>query len=200
MKFKEKITFAITLIATSCHTTNVRDEAPRGMSTTDRIARGLDWDNRTLPKNRKHLEIKGPIGVIHFEVPEGWHIQSQPVLNGPRYTLTLTGTFGNLPIMTVELETDERGHLSETQSHQERLDDIQTNFPSAYKQRAGSVRLANGRSIEIVEYANGDGAELASYVPEKGHVSAFHLQAESASELIRNRAAFESVLKSYQAE
>ena len=200
MKSQKNIILALVFIVTSCHPTHVSDEAAHGMSVTDRIARGLDWDNRSLPADRKHLAINGPLGAIHFSVPDGWHIQSQSMLNGPRYTLVHAGTFGYLPMMSVELETGERGHLSESRFHQERLGDIQTNFPSAYKRTAGAVSLADGRSIEIVEYVKGDGAELASYVPEKGHVSAFYLHAESATDLMQNRAAFESVLKSYQAK
>lgn len=186
---------ALFVILTSCQ--NASHNVSSTLSVAERIERGIDWDNRTLPKDRKNLSIIGPSSCIGFTVPDGWHIQDQPGPNKFCYTLTHDGTFGTPPFLKVETISEQRGRLSENRSHQERLGDIQTNFPSARMHPAGSVRLPDGRSIRIVEYVDGDLPELASFVPEKDHVTAFYLSAENKATLENNRTAFEAVLRSY---
>lgn len=197
MTDKPHLILAVAAFLSSCHMVKVATESGHGMSVDDRIARGIDWDNRPLPADRNNLSIIGPTGEVRFTVPNGWHIQDQPGLNKPSYTLTHDGTFGNLPFLRVELLVEERGRLSESRSHQARLGDIHTNFPSARMRPVGSVKLADGRSIRIVEYVHGDVPEYASFVAEKDCVTAVFLSAEDATALKHNRTAFEAVLRSY---
>ena len=198
MRVWHSIVLAHVIIVTGCHTANVSQGNSARMTIEERIARGIDWDNRPLPKDRKNLAISWPSSSIRFTVPEGWHIQNQPGLNALRYTLTYDGTFGNLPFLTVEIITEERGRISESRSHQERLGDIRTNFPSAKMQPIGTTKLSDGRSIQIVEYVGRDVPEIASFVPEKGYVTAFILTADNKETLKDSRSTFESILRSYR--
>jgi hypothetical protein len=89
---------------TSCQTT---DGPP--FTDADLVAKRIDYDHRPLPADPKHLTIQGPDGAIHFTVPAGWHIAHQPSPNFPSYSLTHVGTFGDLPFLTVTLETGKQG-------------------------------------------------------------------------------------------
>lgn len=189
-----KVISTLTLLAVAALT---------GCSSTNQAvgtSRPVDYDNRPLPIDQQNLALQGAEATIHFRVPAGWHIQSQPTFNHLSYTLTHSGTFGYLPYLNISLETGDRGHLSQARSHAEHLLDIQTNYSSASCLPAGNVRLSDGRTVAIMEYAQGDVPELAAFVPGDGHVTAFSIQAETSDELLLNRSAFEEVIQSYRAK
>ena len=177
---------------TSCHTT---DRPP--YTDAERVAKRIDYDNRPLPADPKHLKIQRPDGAVYFTVPAGWHIAFQPSPNFPKYTLTHVSTFGNPPFLSVTLEIGNTGRLSEKASHQAYLKHIHGTFPSAYCRPAGTVTLPDGRLVAIEEYLSGDVPELAAFVPENGYVTAFVLKAESADGIKRDRNSFELLLQSY---
>jgi hypothetical protein len=169
-----------------------------GCQTTDSAVHrtnGSNPLNELLRDDQTHLKIQAPGELVHFAIPSGWHIGSQA---GPRaYTLTHAGTFGYLPFLRVSLETGLRAGLSEESSHQERLSDIHTNFYSAYRRRAGTLELTDGRRVAIEEYVDGDGAELAAFIPENGYVTEVFLTCSTAEELIQERPALEELIRSY---
>src|SRR5678815_790975 len=177
---------------TSCQTT---DGPP--FTDADLVAKRIDYDHRPLPADPKHLTIQGPDGAIHFTVPAGWHIAHQPSPNFPSYSLTHVGTFGDLPFLTVTLETGNRGRLSEEGSHEAYLRSIHSNFPSAYRRPAGIVALPDGRLVAIEKYLSGDVPELAAFVAEEGYVTAFFLIAETLEGIKRDRKSFERLIRSY---
>ncbi|MBE2283539.1 MAG: hypothetical protein IAE77_08750 [Prosthecobacter sp.] len=160
----------------------------------------LDYDNRPLPADRQNLHLQGPATTIRVQVPAGWQIQSQPYFNSPSYTLALLGSPGNLPLLNIALETGHRSRLSEDGSHDAHLNDIHSNFGSAYHQSAGAMMLLDGRRVEVREYVDGDVPELAAFIPEKGHVTAISMQVGPPADWARHRPAFEALLQSYRIE
>lgn len=187
MKVATLFMVAITFIVAGC------TSDPAAMH----IAKGIDWDNRPIPADPKHLTILGPHGVAHFTVPLGWHIAQQPSSNGFSYTLARLGTF-QPPYIIVELETKERAHLSQTELHTAHLDDIHTNFPAASRRPVGSIVLCDGRLLTLEEYMEGDVPELVAFQPEHGFATAFYLKSEEGTE--RHRGSFEELLRSYHVE
>ena len=156
----------------------------------------LDWDNRPLPADARHLTIAAPTGAIHFTVPTGWHIAHQPALNSPSYSLSRSGTF-QPPYLTVTLQTRDASRSSQASLHAEHLAGAQTEFSATRRRPAGAVRAADGRSLAIYEYFGGDGQSWAAFVPERGFVTAFFLSAETAEGIKPNQTSFEELLRSY---
>jgi hypothetical protein len=195
MTSKLLLTLLLSVLLTCCRSTN---DSAQSLSVAERLQKGIDWDNRPLPKDRKNLSIAAPEGTVRFIAPDGWHIQDQPGFNKLSYTLTHEGTFGDIPSIRVEMFTGFAKDYYKKRPYHTRLNDIHSNFPSAKFKYLGSVSLADGRAVEVAEYIDGDVPELTAFITESDYITSFTLLAHDRTTLMNNRSSFEAVIKSYR--
>jgi len=163
-----------------------------------------DEDNRPVAADAKHLSISVPAGSLHFTVPSGWHIRTQPFpayRTSFAYSLTRNGTFRE-PFLDICLNSAGQTNSTTREGlHDTYISMLRFNFQKTAQKRGGSVLLQSGEMVKCYEYYYenpGYGAhyELVAFLPRREFTVRVSLLSYNADGLDHERRAFESVLRS----
>ena len=165
--------------------------------------------DRPIPKDAKHLTIQEQTGTVHFTVPFRWRIARLPLPVDPSdsthlscYELTRVGTFEQ-PSLNITYEARQNmERSSQGKLNADRLSALRRFYAIVRTQPAGSVKLLDGRSIEVNEcsYENpgyGCSHNLWAFIPEDGFITEISLESKNAVGIASNRASFMKLLRSY---